>query len=128
VDEEQLAAMTVSSSGAPRRPTMVACSSAGVAPLVATPTGDVLRTAIVTRCGSVLEQRRSGDNGSARPFSREKKVRRGWLSFKGEESERGKEWGRLWFVLKKGRWRRGLDGARGSKEAAQACGVRGGGG
>jgi hypothetical protein len=26
-----------------------------------------------------------------------------------EESERGKEWGQLWFALREGRWRRALD-------------------
>jgi hypothetical protein len=54
VDEEQLAAATVSSDGTPRWPAKVACSSAGAAPLAATSTGDIPCTTTMARCGSVL--------------------------------------------------------------------------
>jgi hypothetical protein len=87
VDEEQLAAATVNSDGTLRKPAMVACSSVGAAPLAATPAGDVLCTATMARCGSVLEQRRLGEALLGRE---EGEAMMAFFPSR-EESERGKE-------------------------------------
>jgi hypothetical protein len=115
VDEEQLMAAAGSLNGTLRRPTMVACSLAGEAPLAAAPAGDGGTTWKGARAATT-ERRRL----SEALLEREEGEARVAFFQSREESKSGKEWGRLWFALKEGRWRRGLDGARGSLEVAQA--------